>query len=156
MIAKQANVRYVPNTSHCIAQYDTRDILMGGVLFTDWNMGSIQVHMALWGGFGALRPLIYLVFQYAFVQLDVKKVFGLVPEWNTKARQMNQHLGFRVEYLAEDVFSNPDGVNGMYLMSMRKADCRWLTMKCPPIEYAPKLFSRPIGLVDMPVIGPMQ
>lgn len=157
VITQWAHVRYTPGESHCIAQYNQTDKLMGCVLFTDWNMGSIQMHMSLFGGFGGMRPLLWLVYQYPFVQLGVKKVFGLVPEVNIRARNMNLHMGFRIEHLAADVFANPDGVNGMYLMSMRREDCRWLTMKCPPIEYAPLLYTNVAHpLRDMPTLGSMQ
>lgn len=158
LIAQQAHVRYVPGQSHCISQYDSRDVLMAGVLFTDWNQGSIQQHTAVWGGTGGLRPLLWLVFQYPFIQLGVKKIFGLVPEFNIQARNLNLHLGYKIEYLADDVFGYGDGTpNGMYLMSMRKEECRWLTMKCPPIEYAPLMFTNIVHpLRDMPTLGSMQ
>lgn len=81
---------------------------------------------------------MYLAFDYPFRQLKVKKVFGLVPERNHLARNFNLKLGFKIEYMAEGVFSHMDGVNGMYLMSMTKDECRWLDMKMPYIEYAPE------------------
>jgi hypothetical protein len=158
LICELARVRFVPGESHCIAQYNSNDMLMAACLFSDWNRGSVLVHSAVWGGFGALRPIIWLMFQYPFVQLQVKKIFGLVPEWNERARKANLHIGFKIEYLTDDVFGFEDGTpNGMYLMSMRKEDCRWLDMKCPPIEYAPSIFSNRIDrrLVE-PIAGMMQ
>lgn len=156
VIAQVAHVQYVPAIHHCIAQYTPDDILMGGILFTDWNGGSLQVHMALFGGGGSFRPMIWLGFQYPFVQLKIKKMFGLVPEYNERARKFNLHLGFKIEYLADDVFNHPPGVpNGMYLMSMRKEDCRWLDMKPPVIEYAPTMFTNNI-LQHLPTVGMMQ
>jgi RimJ/RimL family protein N-acetyltransferase len=156
LIAQQAHVRFVAKTDHCIAQYNSNDVIMGGCLFTDWNGGSIQLHLALWGGFGAMRPLIYLSFQYPFVQLGLKKIFGLVPEWNWKARNLDLRLGFKLEYTVDQVFATPEGVpSGLHILSMRREDCRWLNMKCPPIEYTSAMFTDPVNspLRDMPTIG---
>lgn len=127
---------------------------MGGVLFTDWNIGSIQMHTAIFGGTGGLRPLIFLTFQYAFEQLNVRKVFGLVPEFNARALKLDLHLGFKVEVKIEDVFGSVKD-NGLYILSMKKADCRWLDMRCPPIEYAPMMFTDRVDnpLRDMPTVG---
>jgi hypothetical protein len=72
------------------------------------------------------------------VQLGVRKLFGLVPERNVAARNNDIHLGFKIEYLTADVFNYDDGINGMYLISMYKKDCKWLDMPMPFIEYAPE------------------
>lgn len=128
---------------------------MGGVLFTDWNnMGSVQMHMALFGGFGGMRPLLYLVYQYPFEQLKVKKVFGLVPEFNARARNMNLHMGFKIEYVVDDVFAG-EAPCGMYIMSMTRNECRWLNMKPPPVEYAPMIFTDRVDQRLMEPIGGM-
>ena len=54
------------------------------------------------------KAMMYLAFDYPFRQLKVKKIFGLVPERNHQARKFNLKLGFKIEYLADDVF-NHDG-----------------------------------------------
>ena len=52
----------------------------------------------------------------------------------------------------------PDGVNGMYIMSMRKEDCQWLDMQMPFIEYAPPERTNRVDLplAILPTIGVMQ
>jgi hypothetical protein len=157
-IASASRIQFVPHMHHCIAQYDKSDRLLGGVLFTDYWGGSVMMHSAIFSGKGGLRPLIWLVFQYPFVQLGVKKVFGLVPEWNVPARNLDLHLGFKIEYLTDDVFNHAQGPNGMYLMSMRKEDCRWLNMRMPYIEYAPPERTNSIDrpLAHMPSVGMVQ
>jgi hypothetical protein len=157
-IAKAARIQFIPILHHCIAQYSRDDKLLGGVLFTDYWGGSVMMHQALFSGMAGMRPLIWLVFQYPFVQLGVKKVFGMVPEWNYQARNLNLHLGFKIEYLTADVFNHAEGPNGMYLMSMRKEDCRWLNMKMPYIEYAPPERTNQIDLplAAMSAVGMMQ
>lgn len=71
------------------------------------------------------RDLLWAAFHYPFVQLGVKKVFGQVPEDNTKALELNRNLGFKEETRIADVYPEGD----MVLMSMYKADCRWLSIK---------------------------
>lgn len=137
LIAQAAQIEFVPRLHHCIATYDKSDKLAGGVIFTNFLSGSVQIHMAGFQRNWVNKAILYLAFNYPFVQLGVKKLFGLVPERNTKARQNNLHLGFRIEYLTHDVFNYDDGVNGMYLISMYKKDCRWLDMPMPLIDYAP-------------------
>ena len=84
------------------------------------------------------------------------KLFGTVPERNVEARNSNLRLGFKTEFLVDGVYGYEDGVNGMYLMSMLRADCKWLDMKMPYIEYAPEERTGPIQPrvnIDMPVSG---
>jgi hypothetical protein len=69
-----------------------------------------------------------------------------VPERNVVARNNNLHLGFKIEHLSHDVFNYDDGVNGMYLISMYKEDCKWLNMPMPFIEYAPEHLTGPARL----------
>jgi hypothetical protein len=139
IISNAARVQFVPHLHHCIAEYNSHDRLVGGALFTDWNNGSLLIHIALFPNGILGRQLLWLGFQYPFNQLGAKKIIGLVPEWNIKARNLNLKLGFRIEYLIDDVFNNPAPLdNGMYIMSMRREDCRWLKMKPPTIDFAPK------------------
>jgi hypothetical protein len=133
-------------------------MLLGGVLYTDYWGGSTQMHFAGFKPNWANRALIYLAFDYPFRQLGVKKVFGLIPEYNVQSRNTALHLGFKIEYLAPDVFDMSDGVNGMYLMSMMKQDCKWLSMRMPYIEYAPPERTNSINLplASLPTVGVMQ
>jgi hypothetical protein len=140
LIARAARVQFVPHMHHCIAEYNSRDQLVGGVLFTDWNFGSLITHIALAPQKGMrCRQLLWLTCQYSFVQLEAKKIFALVPEWNIPSRNLVLKLGYKIEYKIDDVFNNPPPLdNGMYITSMRREDCKWLTMKPPTIEFAPE------------------
>lgn len=160
VIAHACMIQFVPRIHHCIAEYDSNDRLTGGGFFTDYwgNGGSCQIHMAGFNPRWITRPLLYLAFDYPFNQLGVQKLFGLVPERNHKARNINLKLGFRIEYLAEGVFNHKDDVNGMYLMSMTRDECRWLKMKMPYIEFAPP---ERTNTIDLPLaalapVGMMQ
>lgn len=157
-IAHASHIEFVPRLHHCIARYDERDRLMGGVLFTEYRVGSVFIHMAGFHPQWVNKGMIYLAFDYPFNQLKVKKMFGLVPERNTRSVKNTIHLGFKVEYLTEDVLGYPDGVNGMYLMSMYRRDCKWLDMKMPFIDYAPpeRTNSIELPLAHLDTIGGMQ
>ena len=144
MIAQASVIEFVPRIHHCIADYSVEDQLKGGVLFTNYRVGSVAIHMAGFRKNWVSKAMLYLAFHFPFQQLKVKKLFGTVPERNVAARNSNLRLGFKVEYMTEDVYAHEDGVNGMYLMSMTKAECRWLDMKMPFIEYAPKERTGPI------------
>jgi hypothetical protein len=159
LIANACHVQFVPRIHHCIADYSGSDQLKGGVLFTDYwgNGGSCQIHMAGFRKNWVSKSMVYLAFNYPFQQLKVGKLFGLVPERNYLARNANLRLGFKMEYLAEGVFNHADGINGMYLMSMKKEDCRWLNIPMPLIEYAPiERTSRVQSLASLQTIGMMQ
>lgn len=160
LIAHATHIQFVPRVNHCIASYDEQDRITGGVLYTDYwgNGSSCQMHVACFNKHWASKAMLYLAFDYPFRQLGVKKVFGLVPEYNIAARNFDLKLGFKIEYLAEDVFNHANEVNGMYLMSMRKEDCKWLKMRMPLIEYAPENRTSRIEppLAAMPTVGTMQ
>lgn len=137
LIAMAAKIQFVPKLHSCIARYSASDKLMGGVLYTDFWGGSVSMH---WAGFcpnWVSRALIWLSFDYPFRQLNAKKVIGLTPESNVTARNTAIRFGFRIEYLVQDVFNDADGLNGMYILSLRREDCKWLDMPVPVIEFAP-------------------
>lgn len=160
LISGATNMQFVPHIHHCIASYNDNDSMQGGVLFTDYwgNGGSCQIHVAGFRKGWANKALLYLTFDYPFRQLKVGKLFGLVPERNVRARNFNLHVGFQIEYLAHGVFNHADGVNGMYLMSMHRDECKWLDMKMPFIDYAPRERTNSIDLplASMPTVGAMQ
>ena len=138
LIARAAEIEFVPKLHHCIADYSADDQLKGGVLFTNYRVGSVAIHMAGLRKNWVSKSMLYLAFHFPFKQLKVKKLFGMVPERNVEARNSDLRLGFKIEYTTDDVYGYEDGVNGMHLMSMRAEDCRWLAMPMPLIEYAPE------------------
>jgi hypothetical protein len=156
-IASAARVEFVPRIHHCVAVYDSSDKLLGGVLFTSFMNGSVQMHCAGFQRGWITKPLLYLSFHFPFEQLKVKKVICLIPEWNWRSRNLALHLGFRIEHLVSDVFNhNDDTPNGMYIASMLRDDCRWLKMRMPFIQYAPIEKTGPVlPLAELPTLGGM-
>lgn len=158
LLARAAHLQFVPRFHHCIARYSESDKLLGGTLYTDYWGGSVGCHFAGFTPNWINRELLWLGFDYPFNQLKVKKLFGLIPEWNVQSRNTGLRLGFKIEYLVEGVFNHTDGVNGMYITSMKREDCKWLDMKMPYIEFAPAERTNDINLplATMPTVGAMQ
>jgi hypothetical protein len=149
LIAQAAHIQYVPKLHYCIADYDNNDCLRGGTLYTDFWGGSIMCHFAGFRKGWISKPLLWLGFDFPFNQLKVKKLFGIIPEWNWQSRNLALHLGYKIEILLADVFDFTHGVNGMYVVSMEREDCRWLNMPKPHIELAPmNLTNRPLAMVE--------
>jgi len=157
LLMRACQVQFVPTLHHAIADYDRDDHIKGGVLYTDYYGGSCQMHVAGFQKGWASKSLLWLAFDYPFNQLGVRKVFGFVPEWNWRARNFDNKLGFKLEYTCADVFDRTDGVNGMHLMSMTRDECRWLRMKMPFIEFAPQLRTSEVtstmALAALPTYG---
>ena len=155
-IAQASHIQFVPRLHHAIARYSDTDRLLGGVLFTEYRGGSVAIHMAGFDPHWVNRAMIYLAFDYPFNQLKVKKLIGLVPESNVRARNANLKLGFKIEHLIEDVYNGP--MNGMHIMSMLKDQCKWLDMPMPYIEFAPPERTNDINLplAGMSTVGMMQ
>lgn len=154
LIARASVIEFVPRLHHCIADYSAADQLKGGVLFTNYRVASVAIHMAGFRKNWVSKAILYLAFHFPFRQLKVSKLFGTVPETNVKAHESNLRLGFRDECLVEGVYSGEMG--GMYLMSMLESECKWLDMKMPYIEYAPEERTGPIQPrvnIDTPVSG---
>jgi hypothetical protein len=149
LIANASQIEFVPKLHHCIARYSESDKLLGGVLFTGYRVGSVMIHMAGFDPHWVNKAMVYLAFDYPFNQLKCRKLIGMVPERNVVSVNNTLHLGFKIEYLAPDILGYPDGVNGMYFMSMYKEDCKWLKMKMPFIEFASQ--ERTNSIADIPL-----
>jgi len=156
LIATAAQIEFIPRLHHCIARYSDSDILMGGVLFTGYRVGSVAIHMAGFHPHWVNRAMIYLAFDYPFNQLKVKKLVGTVPERNVNSLHNTTHLGFQIEYMSKDILGFEDGVNGMYFLSMYRDNCKWLKMKMPLIDFAPVERTNSVPLIDLPTVGMMQ
>jgi RimJ/RimL family protein N-acetyltransferase len=126
-IARAAGTSFNPLVDRCITRVSRNgDELLGGVVYRDWTGigGSIAMHVASFREGWINRTLLWICFDYPFNQLKVKKIFGQVPEWNTKAYEFDKHLGFQDEAVIQDVY--PQG--NMMLLSMTRDQCRFLKM----------------------------
>lgn len=131
LISEWTSVPFIPSHHTCIARYDSNDELMGGVIYTDYNVASIQIHVAAFKHTWLSRELLWAVFNFPFNACKVTKLLGLVRSTNARAIKLDLSLGFVLETTVKDVF--PDG--DMLVFSMLRENCRFLKMKPPAITY---------------------
>lgn len=99
--------------------------LVAGVMFDNWNGSSIAMHVAGDGGHWMTRDYARACFGYAFIQLKVKKIIGLVDSSNLAARRYDEHLGFRLEAVITDAAKHGD----LLIYTMTPEQCRWIGSK---------------------------
>lgn len=68
------------------------------------------------------RTYTKFCFEYAFNQLKVKKVLGLVDSTNLSALRFDSHLGFIEEARIKDAGKTGD----LIILSMTRPQCRWV------------------------------
>jgi RimJ/RimL family protein N-acetyltransferase len=123
-IAKAAGCIFNPAVDRAISR--TRDgKLLGGVIFQDYNIASISIHVAGFASHWLNNDMLWISFDYPFNQLGVTKLIAQVPSCNRKALEFDLKLGFKEEARIADIF--PDG--DLLVLSMRREDCRWLKLK---------------------------
>ena len=101
-------------------------VIRGGVVYTGFIHASIMVHMAGSEDNWATRDFLWMVFDYAFNQLGVRKLIGLVASSNTRAISVDLRLGFRLEGRLTDCLPDPN--DDLLILTMLKRDCRWLNV----------------------------
>jgi RimJ/RimL family protein N-acetyltransferase len=99
--------------------------LLGGVIFEGYTGSAIFAHQAAFDKHWLSRDMLWVLFDYPFNQLNCKKIIGTIPSCNLELLVFNRKLGFKLEYEIADAY--PDGA--MSILSMTRADCRWLNLK---------------------------
>jgi len=100
--------------------------LVSVVLYSDYNSVNINMHIsAIPGKRWLIREYLWYCFHYPFVELNCKRITGVVPASNLPARKFDENLGFTLEATLKD--AHPDG--DLLLYVMRREDCRWLHLK---------------------------
>jgi hypothetical protein len=123
-IAEAAGCSFNPFADQVIARQE-QGVLWGGNIYTGYTGSSIHLHMAGFRHNWANREFLWTAFDYPFTQLKCNRVFGQVPESNTKALEIDLKLGFKIVARIDDVF--PDGA--CLVLSLAREDCRWLKLK---------------------------
>lgn len=125
-IATRARCQFNPMSDVAVSRtsYLTGN-LMGGVIFNEFTGVCIAAHLAGFEPNWVSNDLLWISFNYPFVQLKCKKMLGFVPSSNREALAFNDRLGFKEETRIRDVY--PDG--DMVVLAMKREDCRWLGLK---------------------------
>lgn len=102
---------------------DKKNQIVAGVVLNNNNGANATVHIAVERGAGrGLVKLLEAVADYAFKQLRLKRLTGLVPASETKVLEFDKHLGWEEEFIIKD--GAPDG--DMVMLVMWPERCRWL------------------------------
>lgn len=113
--------QYIPGSCTAIGRIKNGE-LIGGVLYEQYNGANVQAHIAGEGKGWLDREFLWIMFDYPFNQLGVKRITGIVPSSNAAARKFDENLGFVQEAVLED--AHPDG--DLIVYRMRRDECRWL------------------------------
>ena len=134
LIARVAGVNYVAGSDVTIAHYDSNDRLTSGVMFTNSNNWSSEIHVASFRSGWTNKELLWFTFHYAFRVRKWGKLFGRVPDdkAHEAAFRLDAKLGFMAEAYINDVFGYKIG---LHVLSMYREDCKWLDMKPPKITF---------------------
>ena len=96
--------------------------VVAGVLFNNhYPEHSVQIHVAVEDVYAG-REFLKAIFDYAFNQLHVKKLVGLVQEDNVKARRLDEHLGFTTEAKIDDACAG----GAILIYTMTRTQCRFI------------------------------
>ena len=99
--------------------------LIAGVIFDNYRVKSIAMHVAAIGKRWLCREFLWACFDYPFRQLNVNKVIGYVSEDNLDAQRFDEHLGFTIEAIIKDADQGGD----VLIYTMTKEQCRFLEIK---------------------------
>lgn len=124
-IAKAAGSNFNPAADRCIARVKD-GILLGGVVYVNYSIASISAHVCGFVDNWMNRDLLWVLFDYPFVQLGCDKIIVQIPETNIKSLEFATNLGFNLETKVIDVF--PNG-GALLVLGMYRRDCRWLKIK---------------------------
>jgi RimJ/RimL family protein N-acetyltransferase len=98
--------------------------LIAGVVFNMYTGPSISMHVAAVPGRRWMtKEYLRRCFAYPFIQLNCRRITGLVRVDNFVAQKFDEHLGFKREGLVREACD--DGTD-MILYGMLKSECRFL------------------------------
>lgn len=85
---------YCKEISQAIGQLNSKGEIVAGVLFEGFNGATVKGHIAIEPGYSFSRTFLWAIGDYAFRQIKVRKVIGLVNSTNTKAIELDKKLGY--------------------------------------------------------------
>ena len=108
------------------AQYiglEVRDKIVAVSMWAGFNGASVYSHIAIDGALNKeVFEFLWFSFYYAFEQLKVKKIIGLVESTNEKALKLDKHLGYVHEATIKDASPNGD----LHVLTITKSQCKYL------------------------------
>ena len=95
--------------------------IVGGVIYDEFNGVNVMAHIAGEGNWLTKR-FLWVMFDYPFTQLGVKRITAPISSSNSKAQRFVERLGFEHEATLRG--AHPDG--DLMIYKMTASNCRWL------------------------------
>jgi hypothetical protein len=121
-LQRRSRCALTPN-ARAIEVVDAYGQVRGMVAFDNATRTSVEAHMATDTPI-AWRSLLPAAFQWAFEELDLRLMLGLIPASNHRARRLVEAAGFSEGYRVREGWAKDVD---LVLYEMRKEDCRWLS-----------------------------
>jgi hypothetical protein len=96
--------------------------LKAGVVYDGYSGWDINMHMAIDDRRAVSRKTLKVAFTFPFITLACRRITGLVPSKNVKARRFDEHLGFVLEGVKKCALEDDDEL----IYGMVKENCRWI------------------------------
>lgn len=125
IVAEALGTRFNERTNSLITRVRDGE-LIGGVIYDSYTHESIMAHIAGWEDHWLSRDMLWVMFDYPFNQMKVKRIFAQVAANNHHAIAFDHKLGFRDVAEIEGVY--PGNVSAI-IMRMDREECRWLNLK---------------------------
>jgi RimJ/RimL family protein N-acetyltransferase len=122
-ICRLAPTTFHPGVDQCVSRRDRWGAFIGGAILTDYTGagGSVCMHAASVTPRWLCRDLLWVVFDYAFTQLGVARVFVQVSSKNQRSLTFTSKLGFKHATVIPGVFLDAD----LHVKCLEAAECRW-------------------------------
>lgn len=114
------DTEYIPGTCTGVG-IKKHGVLIGGVLYCQYNGSSVWMHVAGKGRW-LTRELLWYVFDYPFRQLGVNQVLGSVDGNNKEAIRFDEHIGFERKAVIPQAGK---GDSDLIIYSLDRESCRW-------------------------------
>ena len=133
---QRAGGTFTPGHGHSLSTHRGEEI-QGGFVLDSFTGVCACVHMAGTAPGWCTPDLMWMVHDYAFNQLGLKKLLAMVRSNNATSMAQCLRSGYRVETLIRDMFG--EGVHA-FILYMKPEFCRWL-------NHVPKGWRVPIRTV---------
>lgn len=126
VIAQGSGGRFDRDNSAVIAHVREPDTLMGGFIFFNYTHESIWVDVASFQPNWLNREMIFQLFAYPFLQLEVKRMFGQIATTNFRSIRFAYRLGFKGITIIPKVYRG--GVDAL-VIGIERDDCKYIPLR---------------------------
>ena len=122
-IARKVGTGFDPDVHYVVSRVRNYELL-GGVLYTDYTGPSVVAHIAGFHPRWMTPQLLWVMHDFPFSVLKVRKIFVFVLTSNQRSMGIAQKMGFEWVTTIPDVAPGGD----LDVLSLSRKDCRWLRL----------------------------